>query len=245
MSKPNEKRAPQKYAQRKNKPVSTKSKEDPSELVTLTHGKNTNFQKWKEKMRNKVALEYGELMANIIDNGELLLPPEVDPAEYRLRIRAPVVEELDENEDEQTVAEKTEQEKKEDEAERKMLEEVEWQKLKLALTARQNQLTKIDEMLPKVAALMWMYLSRESLEAVRRHEDFDEVEHRNDPVQLYLSIVATHQSGSGGTVRWTRPPGAHQQDKCTAPLDKGQWRALQSTRSDSHSTRRLMMQLEM
>ena len=47
---------------------------------------------------------------------------------------------------------------------------------------------------------MWMYLSRESLEAVRRHEDFDEVEHRNDPVQLYLSIVATHQSGSGGAM---------------------------------------------
>jgi hypothetical protein len=68
---------------------------------------------------------------------------------------------------------------------------------KEALTSRQRLITDQETNLPKCRALMWKYLSRESMEAVLRHEDYDEEEHRNDPLQLYLSVRATHPVGGG------------------------------------------------
>ena len=169
MSKPQdrERRAAQKTAPRRPKQPFMKKHEDPSELVMLINGKNTNFPKWKEKMRNKIALEFGELIANIIDNGEALDPAMVDAEDFDLENEVPAVA------------------------------DIELYKYKLALSSRQKLMSKQEELMPKCAALFWMYLSRESMEAVRRHEDFDEALHRNDPVQLYKSILATHPVGGG------------------------------------------------
>jgi hypothetical protein len=75
---------------------------------------------------------------------------------------------------------------------------VQLHKLKAALTSRQRLITDQEINLPKCRALIWKYLSRESMEAVLRHEDYyDEEEHRNDPLQLYLSVRATHPVGGG------------------------------------------------
>ena len=67
--------------------------------------------------------------------------------------------------------------------------------LRSRLTERQKTITKMELMMPKMRAMIWKHLSRESMEAVLRHADYDEEEHRNDPHQLYLSILATHSIG--------------------------------------------------
>ena len=74
---------------------------------------------------------------------------------------------------------------------------LELHRLKTAITNREKLIVKQEEMEPKMRAKMWKYLSRESMEAVLRHEDYDEEEHRNDPLQLFLSIRATHPVGGG------------------------------------------------
>jgi hypothetical protein len=71
-------------------------------------------------------------------------------------------------------------------------------KMRAAVTSRQKQMDRQEELQSKLRAFLWKYLSRESREEVLRHEDYDVVEHRNDPLQLFLSIRATHQGGGGG-----------------------------------------------
>ena len=67
--------------------------------------------------------------------------------------------------------------------------------LRARLSERQKTIARMEAQMPKCRALMWKHLSRESMEAVHRHEDYDDEEHRNDPLQLFLSIKATHSIG--------------------------------------------------
>jgi hypothetical protein len=62
---------------------------------------------------------------------------------------------------------------------------LELHRLKTAITNREKLIAKQEEMEPKLRAKMWKYLSRESMEAVLRHEDYDEEEHRNNPPALF------------------------------------------------------------
>ena len=80
-------------------------------------------------------------------------------------------------------------------------------KLRTAVISRQKQISAYEVDLPKVRAKMWKYMSRESQEAVLGHEDYDDEAHRNDPLQLALSIEATHQGG-GANNNETRKPNA-------------------------------------
>ena len=92
---------------------------------------------------------------------------------------------------------------------------LELHKLKSALTSRQKQISRQDTNLPKVRALMWKHMSRESMEAVLRHEDYDEEEHRNDPLQLYLSARQTHPVGGGAADEASRRAQARQTYRST------------------------------
>ena len=64
--------------------------------------------------------------------------------------------------------------------------------LKTRIDERIKTIAKIKMDMPKCAGFLWKYLSRESIEAVRRHEDYDERVHRNDPLTLYRCIRETH-----------------------------------------------------
>ena len=68
-------------------------------------------------------------------------------------------------------------------------------KLKSEISNREKHVERLNENQPKCRALMWKHMSRESQEAVIGHADYDEHEHRNDCLQLALSIEATHQGG--------------------------------------------------
>ena len=72
---------------------------------------------------------------------------------------------------------------------------LELMRLKSEIGSRQKQCARILEDMPKCRAYIWKYMSRESQEAVLGHADYDEEEHRNDCLQLVLSIQATHQGG--------------------------------------------------
>ena len=92
---------------------------------------------------------------------------------------------------------------------------LELHKLKSALTSRQRLITSQEVDLPKCRALMWKHLSRESMEAVYRHDDYDEDQHRNDPLQLYLSLRATHPVGGGAMDEASRRAQARQTYRST------------------------------
>ena len=77
-------------------------------------------------------------------------------------------------------------------------------RLKMQLTNRERHIQAQELLHPKCHALMWKYMSRESMEAVLGHADYDEDTHRNDPLQLYLSIKATHTVGGGAADATTR-----------------------------------------
>ena len=68
-------------------------------------------------------------------------------------------------------------------------------KLKTKLSSREKQVAKMIENHPKLYSLIWTHLSKESIEAVLRHDDFDEVENRNDPLALWLAVKAIHKIG--------------------------------------------------
>ena len=44
---------------------------------------------------------------------------------------------------------------------------------------------------------MWKWISLDSQKAVLYHVDYNEDEHRNEPVALYQSIMAAHTAGGG------------------------------------------------
>lgn len=71
--------------------------------------------------------------------------------------------------------------------------------LRFAMQARVKKMANLEENQPKMHATMWAAMSRESKEAVLRHEDYNEEENNNDPLQLWLSIKATHR-GAGDAV---------------------------------------------
>jgi hypothetical protein len=74
----------------------------------------------------------------------------------------------------------------------------------MQLTNREKHIQAQELLHPKCHALMWKYMSRESMEAVLGHADYDEDTHRNEPLQLYLSIKATHTVGGGAADATTR-----------------------------------------
>ena len=87
--------------------------------------------------------------------------------------------------------------------------------LKTQISNRAKTVQKQIEQLPKCHALMWKYMSKESIEAVLRHEDYDEDEHRNNPLQLYLSIRDTHPVGGGAPDAASRRAKSRQMYKAT------------------------------
>ena len=70
-------------------------------------------------------------------------------------------------------------------------------RLMTAITCHQKAIATRDNDEPKVYALMWQHLSRESIEAVLRHEGFNPEENLNDAGILYRAIKATHPVGGG------------------------------------------------
>ena len=48
---------------------------------------------------------------------------------------------------------------------------------------------------PKLAFFLWEWIGLESREAVLKHADYDEEEHRHVPLQLMKSIYETHRAG--------------------------------------------------
>jgi len=69
-------------------------------------------------------------------------------------------------------------------------------KFKRRLTNREDEIMEIERNSPKLYALMWKYLSAESIEEVLKYEDFDEVVNKGDPLALWLAIKATHKIGA-------------------------------------------------
>ena len=72
-------------------------------------------------------------------------------------------------------------------------------KYKRRISNREDAIMKQENDCPKLFATMWKYLSKESMDAVLRHDNYDEVDDRNDPLQLWLAIKETHKIGSDAT----------------------------------------------
>ena len=72
-------------------------------------------------------------------------------------------------------------------------------KYKRRISNREDAIMKQENDCPKLFATMYKYLSRESIDAVLKHEGYDEVGDRNDPLQLWLAIKETHKIGSDAT----------------------------------------------
>jgi hypothetical protein len=67
--------------------------------------------------------------------------------------------------------------------------------LKADITNRLKVVQSITMDEPKMRALLWKYMSRESTEAVLKHADYDMDARQNCPQQLYASAKATHPVG--------------------------------------------------
>lgn len=68
--------------------------------------------------------------------------------------------------------------------------------LKLDIQDRSRRLNKIVDDKPKLHYYMYSYLSQESEDAVKSHEDFDECKVQQDPLTLWKIIEETHRSST-------------------------------------------------
>ena len=148
--------------------------------MLVGNSRDNNFHQWTELMLTKCTREFGKALAGILVTNRLDLPRRPELEDYGI---------VPEDEDELGVF-------KED-----------YMLLKSAIGEYTRRLALIEDNKPRMAAVLWERLSKESIEMVCSHQGFVKDKHQFEPLHLWNAIRETHRSGSSA------PDAASRQDE--------------------------------